>query len=78
MESDLTAFGSTTNGAGQVQGCRCGGPTGQNEALQGFEFPFEDIDTRFEPFDVRIFRLRDRSLFSTLGIRRSQITTEVE
>jgi hypothetical protein len=78
VESDLAAFGSTADGAGQVQGCRCGSSAGQDEALQGFEFPFEDIDTRFEPFDVGIFRLWDRNFFSTPGARRSQVTTEVE
>jgi hypothetical protein len=78
VESDLTAFGSTADGAGQVQGCRCGGPAGQDEALQGFELPFEDIDTRFEPFDVRIFRLWDRTFFSAAGVRRSQVASQVE
>jgi hypothetical protein len=75
VERDLAAFGSTADGAGQVQGCRRGGPAGQDEALQGFELPFEDIDTRFEPFHVRIFRLWDRTFFSTPGVRRSQVTT---
>ncbi len=51
MESDLTAFGSTADGAGQVQGSRCESPAGQDEALEGFEFPFEDIDMRFELFE---------------------------
>jgi len=78
VESDHTAFGSTTNGAGQVQGSRCSRPAGQDEALQGFEFPFERIDMRFESFDVGIFRLRDRTLGSTLGVWRSQGTAEVE
>jgi hypothetical protein len=78
VESDLSAFGSTTNGAGEVQGCRCRGPAGQDEALQGFEFRFEDINPRFEPFHLGIFRLRDRTLFPTLGVRRGQVTTEVE
>jgi hypothetical protein len=78
VERDLAALGSTTNGASQVQGRRCGGTAGQDEALQGFEFPFEGIDTRFEPFDVRIFQLRDRSRISTPGVRRSQVATEIE
>jgi hypothetical protein len=78
VESDPAALGSTANGAGQVHGCRCGGPTGQDEALQGFELPFEEIDTRFEPFDLRILRLWNRTFFSALRVRRSQITTQVE
>jgi hypothetical protein len=78
VESNLAAFGSTTNSARQVQGCRRAGPAGQNKALQEFEFAFEDIDMRFELFDVRIFRLWNRSFFSTLGVRRSQVTTEIE
>jgi hypothetical protein len=78
VESDPTAFGSTADGAGHVQGCRCGRSAGQDEALQGLEFPFEGIDTRFEPFDVRIFRLWGRAFFSTPDIRRSQVTPQVE
>jgi hypothetical protein len=78
VECDLAALGSTANSAREVQGCRRGRPAGQDEALQRFELPFEGIDVRFELFDVRIFRLRNRSLFAPLGVRRGQVPTEVE